>query len=386
MRRTNRGQVLILLALALFVLLGFAALAIDVGMMYLARHELQRCADSGALAGASAFLEGAWEETSVKDTAEVRARDFASKDTVITTLLDSAGEVAVNFPSTDRIRVTTMRTVPLFFARIFGVDNQAITATAVAEAATVTKKVTCLKPWGISFPWNDNNLNGVYDPGEQIHDNCPEGVSDPTWYFCPRSLIQIKVSTQSPNNVPVPQQEPSHFFALDFGQLLNDAGGCEHVNEGAESYLKFIEDRCLDDCVKVSLEDPIPVEPGNMPRKTIEGAQYLINQDPDASWPEGSDHPVSGEAEYAGDSWVNSPRVVRIPIYDPRVDQLSPGSADIHIAAFAGMWIDHVDPIQGNEGQGTVYGRYIPISALGGSGPAEGPAGTPTLKILRLVE
>ena len=54
MRRHNKGQVLVLVALAIFVLLGLAALGIDAGYMYTVRHELQRSADAGALAGASA--------------------------------------------------------------------------------------------------------------------------------------------------------------------------------------------------------------------------------------------------------------------------------------------------------------------------------------------
>ncbi len=57
MIRGNRGQVLMLVALMLVVLVGFAALGIDVAYMYSVRHELQRCADSGALAGASWFVD-----------------------------------------------------------------------------------------------------------------------------------------------------------------------------------------------------------------------------------------------------------------------------------------------------------------------------------------
>ena len=57
MRKDNRGQVLIIVALAFVVFLGFAALAVDVAYMYTVRNELQRCADAGALAGASMFKE-----------------------------------------------------------------------------------------------------------------------------------------------------------------------------------------------------------------------------------------------------------------------------------------------------------------------------------------
>jgi hypothetical protein len=50
----EEGQVLVFLALALVVLLGFAALALDGGMLYSDRRHAQNAADASSLAGASA--------------------------------------------------------------------------------------------------------------------------------------------------------------------------------------------------------------------------------------------------------------------------------------------------------------------------------------------
>lgn len=52
--QSERGQVLVFLALVLVVLLGFAALAIDGGMLYSDRRHAQNAADSSSLAGANA--------------------------------------------------------------------------------------------------------------------------------------------------------------------------------------------------------------------------------------------------------------------------------------------------------------------------------------------
>jgi len=72
----------------------------------------------------------------------------------------------VSFPSQDRIRVTTQRTVPLFFARVLGLNNQLISATAVAEAAVADSGVQCLKPWAIPLPWVDleDPPNRLFNP------------------------------------------------------------------------------------------------------------------------------------------------------------------------------------------------------------------------------
>lgn len=49
----QRGAVLVVVALLLLVLLGFAALAVDIGHLAVVKNELQNAADAGALAGAS---------------------------------------------------------------------------------------------------------------------------------------------------------------------------------------------------------------------------------------------------------------------------------------------------------------------------------------------
>lgn len=55
LKENNRGQILVLVALSLIVLLGFAALAIDVGYFYHTKNQLQGAADAAALAGALAL-------------------------------------------------------------------------------------------------------------------------------------------------------------------------------------------------------------------------------------------------------------------------------------------------------------------------------------------
>ena len=56
-KRGRRGAAMVFIAISLAVLFGFAALAIDLGMLFVAREDAQRAADASALAGASAFLD-----------------------------------------------------------------------------------------------------------------------------------------------------------------------------------------------------------------------------------------------------------------------------------------------------------------------------------------
>ena len=56
--RSDSGQTLVWLALGMFVLLGIAALAVDVGKLYGERRQMQNAADAAALAGADEMCQG----------------------------------------------------------------------------------------------------------------------------------------------------------------------------------------------------------------------------------------------------------------------------------------------------------------------------------------
>lgn len=57
-RNPRAGQSAVTIAVALVALLGFVGLALDVGLVMIARNELQNAADAAALAGASEFYKG----------------------------------------------------------------------------------------------------------------------------------------------------------------------------------------------------------------------------------------------------------------------------------------------------------------------------------------
>lgn len=365
----NRGQVLLLFVAALLALLGIVALGIDVGYMYTVRHELQRSTDAGALAGASAFLDGRWSDSSTRAIAGVRARAYASRDKVATAALSPGGEISVSFPGADRVRVDASRSVPMFFSRIFLGATKTITAYSVAEASVVDTNVKGLKPWGIPYPWEDANGNGLFDPGEVVHRDCPEGIDDLSRYFCPGTRVILKIGTpqNSPRNplgLPSLQQEAGHFFALDLDG--SGASGYRNSIEGESTYA-------------VSRGDSIALETGDMVGPTVQGTKTLMDADPNSQWNGEASLPGSDRFHTADGSWMNSPRVIRIPVYDPET-AISNGKTSMEVAGFAGFWIESI----GN--QGTVIGRYIPNRAFGETGPVAGPAAGPVLKILRLVE
>jgi len=370
MHAGNRGQVLIVFLGALLALLGVAALGIDAGYLYTVRHELQRCTDAGALAGASAFLSGNWIDGATRSVADGRARVFSAKDMVAASFLSPGSEVSVSFPGPYRVRVDAVRNVNLFFARLFLGPTRTVTAYSTAEASVVDTNVKGLKPWGIPFPWEDTNGNDLFDPGETVHKDCPDGIADTSRYFCPGTRVVLKIGTpknspKNPAGLPSLQQEPGHFFALDLD--ASGASGYRDAIEGESNY-------------PVSLGDSIPLETGNMVGPTVQGTQTLLDADSTSQWNAAASLPESDRFHADDGSWMNSPRVIRIPVYDPEV-ALSNGKSSMVVAGFAGFWIESIE-----HHQGTVIGRYIPMKAFGQAGPAPGPTAGPVLRTLRLVE
>jgi uncharacterized membrane protein len=55
--RRESGQVLLLATMSMAVLLGFSALAVDIGLLYSTRRRMQTAADAAAIAGATALRD-----------------------------------------------------------------------------------------------------------------------------------------------------------------------------------------------------------------------------------------------------------------------------------------------------------------------------------------
>lgn len=154
----QQGAVLAVVAFTLLLLLGFAAFAIDMAYLYVARNELQNAADSAALAGAGYLYPGPpapnW------DVAQSNATRAVSGNKVTNVTLTD-GQVTYGYWDTTgakglqllpmtpgpndmpAVKVNILKAggqnggeVPLFFAKVFGISSTAVGASAVAVASS----------------------------------------------------------------------------------------------------------------------------------------------------------------------------------------------------------------------------------------------------------
>ncbi|MCI0359340.1 MAG: pilus assembly protein TadG-related protein [Planctomycetaceae bacterium] len=175
----RRGNVIVLSAFMMVIMLAMVAFACDVGYLQVIRTELQRSADAAALAAVweLADEDGPGDDpsaTEVADRARLVAAEYASYNLVgreAPGLADSDVEIGYLADPSDpdsplleptednpanAVRVHVRRTsiqngeVPLFFARVMGYDTAAVGATATAAIQCTIR--------GFQTPGDGSNL------------------------------------------------------------------------------------------------------------------------------------------------------------------------------------------------------------------------------------
>lgn len=180
----ERGAVLVLVGLSLFVFMSFFALSVDLGYIFVTKGELQNTSDSATLAAVVEIPIG-------EDEARQKAVDFGQAHSVAGApiIVDPADVVfghydisARTFQSgalpTNAVQVEAKRTegspsgaIGLFFARIFGNNTSNVSALSMAvldpRVVGVSGK-NRLIPYSVRDGLVDQDGDGEYDIGSTI--------------------------------------------------------------------------------------------------------------------------------------------------------------------------------------------------------------------------
>lgn len=138
----ERGATAVTSAILMVVLLAFAAVAIDVGLLYANRAQLQNGADSAALAIANDCAKGTCEQSAdeikAAGFAKMNSNDALAKFKSVTKTANSVTvEVGKDGAGSNPVR--------LVFANIFGTSEADVSATATASWGPPSS--------GTTFPW-----------------------------------------------------------------------------------------------------------------------------------------------------------------------------------------------------------------------------------------
>lgn len=221
----RRGVVAVQVAVVMALLIGFAALTIDMGVIYNTRADLQRTADAAALAAAAKLSD--YSNGSPVEAARAAAIEYTQRNKVFgrQLALDPASDIVFgratynegtglyDFAPTevlpDAVRVRVRQTAdspngaaPLFFANIFGVEDTDISAQAtammvprdiaiVADLSASHNDDSELK----SYEFTDVNMWNVWDAWPGGYDDIDHGLWDgddikPEWVMPDGSVPQ----------------------------------------------------------------------------------------------------------------------------------------------------------------------------------------------------
>jgi Flp pilus assembly protein TadG len=135
----DSGQVLLMTALLIPVLLGFAGLSLDVGSWYSTRSDLEQAADAAAHSAAIELKRTNDPTTLQNFGAHAAAQNLIGAYTVVVTSPPTTGPLAAQAGYVEAI---VTRTVPTNFVRLFGRPTVTISARAVAGGPNVPPCVT----------------------------------------------------------------------------------------------------------------------------------------------------------------------------------------------------------------------------------------------------
>ncbi len=389
----ERGVAIVQVALALAILLGMSALAIDVGMLYEVRTELQRTADAAALAGASAFID--FPVTMAPDPARQRALQYALANGTARAPI-SAGQVDIQvLQAEEKVRVRVDATANTFFARILNVDLVDVAAQAAAEAAVGGVQAVCVKPLAIPDRWLDaddddgNRIwddpeSWVYEPQAPMLDLYAQaGSPDPTGYgsnftydvmsdypldYGRPMTIKAAEDTGDPSDAPV----DSFFFPWIMPVSEGRIGECRWQSEGESGADPYRANICNCNMATITLDREYETENGDMEGPTFGGVQELIKMDPDAHW-----DPIANVVKSSKYEDNTSPRIIKIATFDPE-EYRKPGKTSIRFNNFLKVFVES-QPTE----KDPVRARFMGFTS--GVGAPSTPGGT-LVKVLRLVE
>jgi hypothetical protein len=365
------------------VMVAMLALAIDLSMLFDTRAEAQRAADAAALAGASAFV--ALPSPGQFTVAYDRAKEFAGRNTMRGTPIDTALEVTVGVTQ-DTVQVTVHRaSVATWFARIFGVGSVPIGARAAAEAAEAGS-ATCLAPVALPDIWfeastgatgQDLNSDRVWDIIEAW--DYEPGLGDMYQRYSPTATGSTGYGSSFRNGtgytndqgrqILIKAQSPTQSLTSGFFYPWQVGG-----QSGAQAY----RDNWLQcNPAVVSLGVPYDIETGNMVGPTQQAINGVVAQDPTAVF-----DPVSGQvlnSIYPGNT---SPRVLTIALFDPQQIAGIQGGGNLQLV-FNNFALFFLEGLVGNGAQAPVAGRFMYFAQ---GNPANAGDSTGTLvKAIRLI-
>lgn len=145
-RRFRSGQALVLISLSLVVLLGFGALAVDIGLLYYTKRRMQTAADAGAVAAAQSLNNGGSYTTATQAAADIAKLD-GFDNTAGTGVTVTATEPTISpYNTSSYVQVTISQPQPTYFLNVLGYSTVTVSTQAIGGIERAAGCIYALDP------------------------------------------------------------------------------------------------------------------------------------------------------------------------------------------------------------------------------------------------
>lgn len=285
--RNRRGATMILVGVSLLALVGFMALAVEMGRMYLFRAQVHVASDAAALAGAERMLHE--QLVGAADTAVAYGRLNLVERTVPTITTADIEPGAWNFATStftpavngnwsastnNAVRATARYTASYRFGRIFGLTTRLRSATSVAAVGSVSG-TSCVRP--IAVPYQ-RLLDARYGDGVKDAMTYALTADDVNWFGDNHPLILLKSGDATSNVIS------GNFYGIRMPPLLYADGTAGNPWSGANDFSNALGANCATLAAQIAsaggrptigINDWMLAENGNMVNKTGDGVAEL---------------------------------------------------------------------------------------------------------------
>jgi Flp pilus assembly protein TadG len=387
---SERGIVLFITAAGMFALIGFIALAVDMGNLYTVRADCQKIADAAALAGAKeAFFYHPADPVATAKTAAISAAraNYSPLDSNDNRLQNA--NIVVN-TTEHTVQVTVLRTaansnpVPTFFGRIFGVTTVDVSAMATAEVYRPTPGgpqigSKCIKPWlmpdqydfgsGLE-PIDDNDRGRTFNvkqgtsatraaSGQYLVANMPQGSTPASCPACGDPSGAQQGGNLYRQNIACCNRNPIFCGS----PVVYDASSGNMVGPTGDGVTCLIHEDKNTGVGQDILISPTAANP-NGPLQILPGPNNLLSSNPSIGY------------------LTDSDSLVIVPMFDASTTLVTSGQNQVTVVGFMQVFIQSV----GNP-QNTVYSTIINVTRCDPGAPAgtvTGAIGSPLpLRLVR---
>ncbi|HKD83305.1 MAG TPA: pilus assembly protein TadG-related protein [Terriglobales bacterium] len=253
--RGEEGQALVLTALGLLVLLLMAGLGVDVGYLRYQKQQMQKAADAGAIAGASAMIYDGSSSPNITTAAQAdaAANGYTNGTNGISVQVNVPPQTPGDpFQGKDNyVEVIVAQTRPTFFMRVGGFDNVYVRSRAIASsvgssdgciyALDPVDKKTFLINGNVGISSNCGILVNSSD-GDALHKNGVSGTVDASSIgvvggysgsgFNPTPVAGIAPFTDPLASVQAPTDYPTTCDSAHTNVVINNNNNLQNLTQG----------------------------------------------------------------------------------------------------------------------------------------------------------